>query len=195
MESRLSILLGAGVNIDMVPELAHNRSRAVDLSTKGLTDIVLSYKHDTIHLRDRIPTFLKDCSTFLIGRGIDKPNFEQIYQLILELYCDKVETSRVLDYALPESFREVDAELCNTTLYYILNSVFIEVSKVHNQKPPMWAQAFLKDIMKEFDFTDLFTLNYDTLLDGILSGYNDGFCMDGSVTEEWVIPYKTFDES
>ena len=195
MESRLSLLLGAGVNLDMVPELPHNRSETVVLSTKGLTDVVMSYKYDVIHRRDEIRVFLTDCKDYLIEQGIPEPNFEQIYQLILELYHNKVNTVPRLYYSLPEKFDKVDADLCNTTLYYILNTIYLEVSKVHNQKIPQWAQTFLQHIIKGFDFTDLFTLNYDTLLDGILGEYNDGFRDEGIVKDEWVIPYKTFNES
>lgn len=179
----------------MLPELAHTCSKDVDLSTDGLTKVILSYKHDVIHRKNEVPEVVKNCRAFLIEKGIPDPNFEQIFQLVLELYHSKVKTVPSLDYSLPECFGDIDADLCNTTLYYILNSIYIEVSKVHNQKPPRWAQIFLKDIIKGFDYTDLFTLNYDTLLDGILTDYNDGFCEEGDVKEDWVTPYRTFNEA
>ena len=194
-ESRLSILLGAGANLDIRSELSEKYSKLPDISTEGLTATVLSYKHDVIHLRDKIPGFIGKCKEYLEKRGNENPNFEHIFQLILELYKSRVKTDSVLDYSVPKEFSEADADLCNTSLYYILNSVFNELVSVSIYPAPKWSTDFLGKIIGDFDYVDLFTTNYDTFFDNFLTDYNDGFNVEGTVKEDWITPYKTFDES
>lgn len=194
-ESRLSILLGAGANLDIRSELSKKYKELPDISTEGLTATVLSYKHDVIHLRDRIPGFIGKCKDYLEKRGDKNPNFEHIFQLILELYKSRIKTDSVLDYSVPEEFSETDADLCNTSLYYILNSVFNELVSVSIYPAPKWSTDFLGRIIGDFDYVDLFTTNYDTFFDNFLTDYNDGFNAEGTVKEDWITPYKTFDES
>lgn len=194
-ENRLSILLGAGANLDIISELSEKYSKVPDISTDGLTATVLSYKHDAIHLRDKIPGFIVRCKEYLEKRGNLNPNFELIFQLILELYESRIKTNSMLDFFVPEEFSETDADLCNTTLFYILNSVFKELVSVSKYAVPKWSTDFLKRLSECFDYVDLFTMNYDTFFDTFLTNYNDGFTDDGTVKEDWIIPYKTFDEA
>ena len=195
MENRLSILLGAGANLDIASELSESYPRIPDISTRGLTNTVLSYKHNVIHLRERIPSFIESCKNYLETRCDTNPNFERIFQLILELYETQIKTNSVLNHLVPDEFSETDADLCSTSLYYILNSVFKELVSVYKYPVPEWPTAFLKRMAGQFDFVDLFTTNYDTFFDDFLSDYNDGFNIEGMVKEDWVPSYRTFDES
>ena len=117
----------------------------------------------------------------------EKANFETIYHYINDLYtATDPNFVRIPTYAIPD-YPELSHELCGKALYYILNGVLDIMKKVWasyywcNGNRPNLEHIFdsFFNSLKERGILDVFTLNYDILLDEFLKDANDGFVDSG----------------
>ncbi len=108
----------------------------------------------------------------------NEPSFENIVDQILRIYdaapCTVFGTQST-DCRSDGSF---DPKLIAGALNHILCTIYeilFRLRVVHVD----WPKDFIKTISSDFDYIDIFTLNYDDLLDDIVDDPSDGFAESG----------------
>lgn len=170
-DSRVVFIIGAGASIDISNEL----------STVNITNRILDGVEKEAILTDYVVPLVKKIYVHLNENRKEIPNFEDLYQYLLDMRTQYTEdiTKHLPEYKLP-AFDEIkegeEVEIIDTTIWYVINTVF---KTIFNNRPNKWNEKWRDTIFKKFKETfghvDIFTLNYDDYLDGVLDNLNDGY--------------------
>ena len=194
LKKRITVLFGAGVNLDFFPEL----------STIGITETIMSNKNPNMYPFDtgEIVELLKTVRS-IIGkeRGIDynDVDFEDLYQYINDVYTEtSPEVNKIPHYKIPEELEKEDPTLFFKALIYILNEIQhllfclrpqIWLMEINGKKINELQKRFFDNLGKQYH-VDLFTLNYDAFYDYAIDEYNDGFYQSEYDGYRYFIPKK-----
>ena len=98
MSNKITFLFGAGASLDFVEEWNNTFEEPLKISTFGLTELILTRESGATRENPRVLPFLKYCKTYLDMRYNRESNFEDIYQLLLDLIPSARPHTPVLDY-------------------------------------------------------------------------------------------------
>ena len=98
MGKKITFLFGAGASLDFVEDWNEVFDDSLRISTYGLTELILTKESNATKEDPRVLPFLRYCNAYLDQRYGHESNFEDIYQLLLDLIPITENYVPVLDF-------------------------------------------------------------------------------------------------
>ncbi len=157
MKERVTVIIGAGANLDYSKEL----------STWNITQEILSGSlvEDEYNVRPFLSFVYEDLKKSHPSCP-ESVNFETIYQYINDVYTTVCSKKRVPGYVLPD-YPGLTKHFLEIVLEFIVNNIFEKIKVAWSDIIPLEGselldvqKAFFSIIRENFNL-DVFTLNYD----------------------------------